>query len=132
MADARLTASMEDYVEAIFRVQQEKESVRPKDIASRLDVTRASVTGALQTLTREGLVAHKPYDAVTLTKRGETAARDVVRRHEALNEFFVKVLGVNDEEAGRAACAMEHGVPRKIVDRLVRFVRRAKRTGKEV
>ena len=50
-----LTASLEDYLETIYLIISEKEAVRPKDIAKRLDVSNASVTGALKTLADKNL-----------------------------------------------------------------------------
>ena len=59
---------------------------------------------------------------VTLTEKGERAARDVVRRHRALRDFFVKVLAVEDNIADRGACRIEHAIPREILQWLVDFV----------
>jgi DtxR family Mn-dependent transcriptional regulator len=57
-----------------------------------------------------------------LTSAGEQAARDVVQRHEALREFFIKVLATEPELAEEAACRMEHAVPTELVSRLISFV----------
>lgn len=117
-----LTASLEDYLEAIFHIIAEKHAVKPRDIAKRLKVSYASVTGALRSLSEKKLVNYSPYDLITLTEDGEDAARDVVRRHEVLHDFFVEVLAVPDADADTAACRMEHSIPKEIVERFVRFV----------
>lgn len=119
---ATLSESLEDYLEAIFHIVQEKHAARPKDISNRLKVGASSVTSALKALAARDLVNYAPYDIVTLTPRGKAAATDVVRRHEALREFFVKVLSADPTLADEAACHMEHGVPPDLVDRFVRFV----------
>ena len=121
-----LSASLEDYIEAIFCILAKKKAVRAKDIAERMNVSRPSVTGALQALVKEGMVNHEPYDVITLTDAGRKAASDVVSRHEVLQDFLVSVLNVEEEEAASAACAMEHAVPKKIVDKLVKFVENMK------
>jgi DtxR family Mn-dependent transcriptional regulator len=120
-ADA-LTASLEDYLEAIFHIIAEKEAVRPKDIAKRLDVSNASVTGALRALAERALIRYSPYDVITLTSEGKTAAKDVIRRHEVLRDFFCKVLSVEESEADKAACQMEHSIPKVILERFIQFV----------
>ena len=51
-----LTSSLEDYLETIYLIISEKEAVRPKDIAKRLNVSNASVTGALKTLADKGMI----------------------------------------------------------------------------
>jgi DtxR family Mn-dependent transcriptional regulator len=122
MAEATLSASLEDYLEAIFHIVREKSAARPKDISRRLDVGNSSVTGALKALAARRLVNYAPYDIVTLTPSGERAARDVVRRHESLREFFIKVLAADSELAEDAACKMEHQIPTELVDRCIRFV----------
>ncbi len=121
-ATETLTASLEDYLEAIFHIIAEKHAVKPRDIAKRLKVSYASVTGALRSLSERKLINYSPYDLITLTEEGEAAARDVVRRHEVLHDFFVEVLAVPDDIADTAACQMEHSIPKELVERFVRFV----------
>jgi DtxR family Mn-dependent transcriptional regulator len=116
-----LSASLEDYLEAIFHIVKDKGAARPKDIAMRLKVNNSSVTGALKSLAAKKLVHYAPYDIVTLTEEGDVLARDVVRRHEALKDFFVKVLSVDPDVAELGACKMEHEVPRPILERFIQF-----------
>ena len=117
-----LSASLEDYLEAIFHIVADKQAARSKDISQRLKVNVSSVTGALQALAQKDLVNYSPYEVVTLTEKGERAARDVVRRHRALREFFVKVLAVEENIADKGACRIEHAIPREILQRLIDFV----------
>lgn len=118
----RLTASLEDYLEAIFQLIVEKQVARARDIAKRLNVKRSSVTGALRSLADKGFVDYEPYEIVTLTPKGKAAARDVVRRHEVLRDFLIKVLSVNEDKADEAACRMEHAITPSILERLIEFV----------
>ncbi len=120
---APLTASLENYLEAILILIRARAVARSRDISARLKVTQASVTGALQALGERGLVNYEPYGFVTLTDAGAEAARKVLRRHEALRDFFVKILAIDEAEADEAACRMEHGISKPIVDRLVEFAR---------
>jgi len=116
-----LSASLEDYLEAVFHIAARKQAARPKDISKRLRVNNSSVTGALKLLAEKGLVNYAPYEVVTLTGRGKTLAEDVVRRHESLRDFFEKVLAVGAADAEEAACKMEHAVPRGILERFIQF-----------
>ncbi len=119
---APLSASLEDYMEAIFHIEWQKHAARAKDIADRLQVSSASVTGALRLLAEKELINYAPYDIITLTSKGRKVARNVVNRHEMLRNFFVKILGVDCDEAETAACKMEHGVSQGILDRMTQFV----------
>ena len=121
LSDKKLTASQEDYLEAIYHISVKKTAARAKDIADYLDVRASSVTGALRALGKIGLVNYAPYDLITLTEQGRTVAEEVVRRHEALKNFLVNVLGVEQQEADEAACRMEHTVSKNIVERLVKY-----------
>jgi len=122
MSSEALSASLEDYLEVIYHLIAEKQAARVKDISKRLKVNYSSVTGALKSLSSRELVNYAPYELVTLTPRGETLARDVIRRHEVLRDFFVKVLAIEEKHADEAACKMEHAVSAKILERFIAFV----------
>lgn len=117
-----ISASLEDYLEAIYQIITDKSAVRPRDIAKRLNITYPSVTGALKLLAEKRLINYTPYDFITLTEEGKTIARDVIRRHEILRDFFVEVLAVPYDEADKAACQMEHSIPKELVERFVKFI----------
>ncbi len=122
MSNYVLTASLEDYLEAIYGIVQKKKAARATDISEQLGVSRPSVTGALHSLSEKNLINYAPYDIITLTVDGEKAAKDVLRRHMVLQEFFVEVLGVNSKNAADSACKMEHAVSKIILERLTQFV----------
>jgi DtxR family transcriptional regulator, Mn-dependent transcriptional regulator len=123
MAESKaLTESLEDYLEAIFHVAADKGAARAKDISKKMKVNSSSVTGALRALFERGLVNYAPYDVITLTPKGTRVAKDVIRRHEILRDFFVTVLSVEEAEAEKGACRMEHAVPRDILERLVQYI----------
>jgi len=117
-----LSASMEDYLEAIHNLAAESSVARGKDIAELLGVSRASVSGALRVLKDRGLANYKPYGYVTLTDNGKTAAVEVVRRHNILKFFFADVLAVDDDVAQQAACRAEHILGLEVIDRLLAFI----------
>ena len=118
----RLSTSQEDYIEAITNIVQENKVARDKEIAKRLQVSGASVAEALRSLSKKGLVNYEPYEVITLTKKGMEVAEDVIRRHEALKEIFVKVLAIDDTIAEQGACRIEHAAPPEVIERLIRFV----------
>jgi len=117
-----LSASLEDYLEVIFHLEQSNRVARAKDIADQMNVQRASVTGALKALAGRGLINYSPYSYITLTPTGRDIARDVIYRHETLKEFFVIALQLTSEEADANACRVEHAIDPMAFDRLVRFL----------
>ncbi|VGO17293.1 Transcriptional regulator MntR [Pontiella desulfatans] len=121
MSTPELSASLEDYLETIFFLSREDGVARPKDIAGRMKVRAASVTGALRALGEKGLINYEPYASVTLTEEGREIAGKIAVKHEALLHFFTQVLGVDASEAEEFACSMEHTIPDHILQRFVRF-----------
>jgi DtxR family Mn-dependent transcriptional regulator len=119
----QLSASLEDYIEAIYHIIAEKEVARGKDIAARLEVSGASVTEALRALAKKGLINYAPYEVITMTHKGREAGADVVRRHNALKQFFTDVLAIEESVAEQGACRIEHAAPPKIINRMVDFIR---------
>jgi len=119
---AALSSNMEDYLEAIFHISSAKQAARAKDISDRLKVNKSSVTGALRSLAEKGYVNYAPYDIITLTDKGKILAEDVVRRHETLKDFFMKILLLEEDEAEESSCKIEHAISNKILDRIINFV----------
>ncbi len=118
-----LSESLEDYLEAIYQLERAGGAARPADIATRLKVSRPSVTGALRALSDRGLVHYAPYAAVALTAAGRKTAAEVVRRHGILKEFLERVLSLPAGQAERAACRMEHVLDADVLSRFLDFAR---------
>jgi DtxR family Mn-dependent transcriptional regulator len=127
----KLSASLEDYLEAIYNLSRQSQVARSKDIAEQLGVSRSSVTGALRLLKDKGMIRYEPYDHATLTKAGRTAARDVVTRHDILKSFFINVLGLPVEVAQQAACRTEHTLGPHVIARFLAFIDFVGSTGKD-
>ena len=105
---AALSASLEDYLEAILLLERASRVARVSEIAGQLGVSRPSVTGALKNLGVRRLVSHARYGHVTLTQEGAKIAVEVERRHLAIRDFLTCVLGIPDDRAETTACKMEH------------------------
>ena len=117
-----LSASLEDYIEAIYHIIEEKLVARSKEIAAKLDVSRASVTEALRALSKKGLINYAPYEAITLTDKGRKVAEDVIFRHQTLKRFFIEVLALDEEISEEGACKVEHAAPPEIINRMINFI----------
>ncbi len=121
---SRLSASLEDYLEAIYWLTREFGVARTTQIAHRVKVGKSSVTAALKLLAEKGHINYGPYQYISLTRSGQAIARDVVWRHDVLKRFFVEVLGMDAELSGETACNMEHHIKREVLDRLLQFVQK--------
>ena len=119
--DRALSASLEDYLEAILHLERVSRVARVSEIAEHLHVSRPSVTGALKSLTARGLVIHAKYGHATLTEAGERIAADVERRHVAIKHFLTCVLDIPADQAETAACRMEHVLEPGVLARFVAY-----------
>lgn len=126
----RVTAVLEDYLEAIYNLSRGGGGARSRDIATAMNVHKSTVTSALKALGQMRMVHYSPYEAVSLTIEGEKIAKDVVRRHETLRGFFTDVLKVEPAMAEEAACGMEHSMPREILEKLAGFAASLQKTAK--
>ncbi len=118
----RLSESLENYIEVIYRIIRTKGVARVKEIASSLSVRMPSVNSALKSLQKLGLVEHSRYGYVELTEKGVAAAEEVLCRHETLCEFLESFLGVSRDIAESDACKMEHVISRDTFGRILALV----------
>lgn len=117
-----LTSAMEDYLEAIYHLEQERRIARVRDIAVRLGVKMSSVSSALKSLGSRGFIRYDPHQFITLTDRGIEKAKQIVRKHEILKRFLARVLKVGEPAAEDNACRIEHHLDPEVIEKLVRFV----------
>jgi len=118
----RVSASLEDYLEAIYEIIEAKKAVKAIDISRRLGVGRSSVTEALKSLAEKKLVNYGRYEVLTLTSAGEVLAKKISVRHNVLYDFFANILGVENQEAQENACKVEHVISDDALRRLISFV----------
>lgn len=118
----RYSANMEDYLEAIRTLSNTHTPVTVTQLSDALEVSKPSVTAAVNRLAGEGLVDHEKYGAIELTPRGKALADDVCRRHEALKVFLTEILGVSERTAQEDACKLEHHLSHDSSECLTRFI----------
>lgn len=118
MKTGDLSTTLEDYLEAIWFLAGDAGVARVKDIADMLKVKRSSVTTAMKSLASKKLIAYSPYSYIQLTPVGKEMARFVGRRHAALRMFFEDVLHIDNTEAEECACKMEHGMTKRLCERI--------------
>lgn len=105
-----ITESTEEYLEAIYRLNERGEAATTMRIAKELKVTPASATQMLKKLAKQGYLKHKPYSGVTLTSRGKKVGKEILRKHRVM-EKFLRTLGLPDLRVHKDACELEHHIP---------------------
>lgn len=122
MEEHKISASLEDYIEAIHQISKEKQVVKAIDLSKRLDVKRSSVAEAIKNLTKRELVTYENNN-LKLTDKGLEIAKEVINRHNTLYNFFVKVLKVEPEEAQLNACRVEHVITENAFKNLTKYIK---------
>lgn len=115
---ASLSTSQEDYLKQIFLLGDGVKSVSTRDLAVRLDVRPASVTGMIQRLAEQGLVNHEPYRGVQLTDDGRRVALEMLRHHRLLETYLKRVLGYSWDEVHEEAERLEHVISERFEERI--------------
>jgi DtxR family Mn-dependent transcriptional regulator len=126
-----LSSTLEDYLEAIFRIEKKKRAARVRDIASYVGVTKSTVSAALKSLAGKQLVEYEPYELIALTPKGRDKALAIVMNHYIISHFLQSVLALSRERAERMACELEHSVDRGMTERFVCFLAFAKKFAAE-
>lgn len=105
-----LTQSTQDYLKHIFELNEGGMPASTNDLAARLRVKPASVTGMVQKLAsaEPPLVDYKKHQGVTLTGEGKRAALEMLRHHRLLESWLVQSLGYTWDEVHEEACRLEH------------------------
>jgi len=113
-----LTASVEDYLKAIYNLSPEGRPASTSDIAHRLELSAPSVSGMVKRLSEQGLLEHVPYKGVQLTNEGRRAALRMIRRHRIIETYLVDRLGYPWDTVHAEAERLEHAVSDTLIQRM--------------
>jgi DtxR family Mn-dependent transcriptional regulator len=122
----QVTAVVEEYLEAIYRLQERGGVARTSDMVEALGVAPGTITNTVERLEKEGYITHEPYRGVKLTERGLKIALQVVRRHRLSERLLTDILHVKWDKAHDAACRLEHGITDEIMKPLEKALRHPK------
>ena len=121
MSEKVLSSSLEDYLECVYNRINSNGSVRAIDISKELNVSRASVTEALNKLAQKKYINYGRYEMISMTDSGIKKAEEIINKHNVLQYFFKDILGIEQEEATGTACKIEHIISRNILEKLSEF-----------
>ena len=116
----QLGESMEDYLEAIYVLSQQLESVRSVDVASYLGFSKPSVSHAVKVMSEKGLVRLDQGKILHLTDEGKEIAQSTYQRHRFFSDMLENI-GVNKETAAKDACRIEHVISEESFEAIQNF-----------
>ncbi|AFJ62658.1 transcriptional regulator MntR [Bacillus sp. CN2] len=108
---------MEDYIEQIYMLIEEKGYARVSDIAEALAVHPSSVTKMVQKLDKDEYLIYEKYRGLVLTSKGKKIGKRLVYRHELL-EQFLRIIGVDEEKIYNDVEGIEHHLSWNSIDRI--------------
>lgn len=113
-----LTAPVEDYLKAIYTIGRGTGAAATNEIAQRLALAPASVSGMVRRLADQGLLAYERYHGVKLTETGRRAALRTLRRHRVIEAFLAQALDYPWDRVHAEAERLEHAASDELVDRM--------------
>ncbi|TYR82438.1 transcriptional regulator MntR [Priestia megaterium] len=111
------TPSMEDYIEQIYMLIEDKGYARVSDIADALAVHPSSVTKMVQKLDKDEYLIYEKYRGLVLTPKGQKIGKRLVYRHELL-EQLLRIIGVDEKNIYNDVEGIEHHLSWNSIDRI--------------
>ncbi len=112
------TAPVEDYLKAIYELERAGGAAGTTEIAQRLQIAPASVSGMVKRLADQGLLDHERYRGVRLTDEGRRVALRTIRRHRVIEAYLTKALGYAWDRVHDEAERLEHAASDELIDRM--------------
>jgi len=109
---------VEDYLKAIYEIELGAGAAATNDIAQRLAIAPASVSGMVRRLAEQGLVEYERYRGVRLTASGRRVALRTLRRHRVIETYLVRALGYEWDAVHAEAERLEHAASEELIDRM--------------
>jgi DtxR family transcriptional regulator, Mn-dependent transcriptional regulator len=120
--DESLTGPVEDYLKTIYEIGRGTVAVATNDIAQRLNIAPASVSGMVRRLADQGLLGYERYRGVTLTDAGRRAALRTIRRHRIIESYLSEALEYPWDRVHDEAERLEHAASDELVDRMAKAI----------
>ena len=102
------TTSKEDYLRALYILDEEKHEMKSIDLAHYLNVTKPSVSEMVRELNKEGLISYKKYSKLKFTPKGRKIAQKLTSKHRLIELFLKNMLKVKSQNVHQEAHRLEH------------------------
>ncbi|MEN9686173.1 MAG: hypothetical protein RLZZ28_1959 [Bacteroidota bacterium] len=116
------TSTEENYIKAVYHLQQESGNVSTNALAAELQTKAASITDMLKKLKAKKLLSYERYKGVRLSGEGKKLALTIVRKHRLWEYFLVNTLQFGWDEVHEVAEELEHISSKKLIEKLDSFL----------
>lgn len=114
----KFSNSEENYIKAVYHLQQNTVNVTTNELAAELKTKPASITDMLKKLKTKKLINYEKYKGFRLSTSGNKLALNIVRRHRLWEFFLVEKLQFGWDEVHEVAEELEHITSKKLIDKL--------------
>lgn len=119
--DNNLTASMEDYLEMIYRLSMDTGFTRIHELSSALNVQPPSATKMVQKLAEIKLLKYEKYGILILEENGKKLGEALLNRHNTI-EKFLRIFDIPDSEILVETEKIEHTINKQTTKCFFDFV----------
>jgi DtxR family Mn-dependent transcriptional regulator len=118
------TEAVDDYLKAIFELEELGGRASTAAIAKKLDIAAASVTGMLRKLAEQQppWVEYEKHRGATLTQRGRSRALEIIRHHRLIESYLHDTLGYEWDEVHDEAEKLEHAISEQFEERIAQVL----------
>ena len=121
------TANKEDYLRALYILEEEKHELKSIDLAHYLNISKPSVSEMVQELNKEGLISYKKYSKLNFTSKGRRIAQKLTSKHRLIELFLKKILKVKSDGVHEEAHRLEHAFSDESIWKIRKLLRNPKK-----
>ncbi len=122
MPKPELNNTTEDYLRAIFRLEERDGVATTAELSRELGISAPAASEMVRKMASQKLVQYRKYRGATLTKRGREEALMITRRHRLWEVFLIRHLGFAWDQVHDHADRLEHVGAPELIDRLDEFL----------
>ena len=117
-----ISKALEEYLKTMYILQVQDKELRVTDIANQMNISKPSVTKAINSLKENGLVDYETYGKIELTENGNDLAKKILEAYDISYVFFKDVLGLDDEASKREAEKLKLTMEDNTINNLAKYV----------
>ncbi len=125
MKHSELSQSTEDYIEAIYLLEEQGKKAKSVEIAKMIGVSKPAVTKAMNELLKANYIEKEKYGSITLTEEGRKIGKKVYNIHVTLRDFLIQI-GVSEKTAEKDCCLLEHVISKETLKAIKEFLKNKK------
>ncbi len=116
------TANREDYLRALYILEEEKHELKSIDLACYLNISKPSVSEMIAELDKGGFISHRKYSKLRFTVKGRRIAKKLTSKHRLIELFLKNILKIKPKNLHQEAHRLEHAFSDESISKLRKFL----------